>query len=326
MMFKTRQTIAVLVTGISIVLTGSALAQPAPAAANVYVPVDHPAIITAIPGVVAAGAKWEAVFSSVELQDGIIGTPDGGVLIAMQENDVVRKVAPDGVSTIYIGGTKGAGALAMDNNGRLFAVHRKEPTFLSELMPGRRVIAPTSPEMKTLGRISDLVVDLKGGIYTTGASFYYINPQGVLTTLAPEINTNGIALSPDARTLYVTNTTEVIAFDLPADGMPKNQRVFAKLNDTNADGMAVDNAGRVYVPGIKGIHVFSPQGNELGVIPTARRATSLAFSGPGKKTLYMLAVGANKTDGSMLSMEEGPNGRTLFMLSMQAEGFKGRPK
>lgn len=317
---------ATLAMGLVAAAVAHAAAAAAAADADVYVPVDQPTHITAIAGVIAAGARWQVVFSSVELQDGIIGAPDGGVLIAMQENDVIREIAPDGVSTIYLGGTKGAGALAMGNGGALFAVHRKEPTFLSQLLPDRRVIAPTAAGPASLGRISDLVADLKGGFYLTGASFYYVDPRGALTVLAPGINTNGIALSPDGNTLYVTNTTEVIAFDVPADGMPRNQRVFATLGDTRADGMAVDAEGRVYVPGVKGIHVLSPQGRELGVIPTARRATSLAFAGRDKKMLYMLAVGANRTDGTMLDMQAGPNGRTLYRLPMLTAGFRGRPK
>jgi gluconolactonase len=208
----------------------------------------------------------------------------------------------------------------------VFAIHRKEPTKLTQLTPERRVIAQTLADGKSLGRLSDLVLDLKGGYYVTGASFYYVNAQGVVTMLAPELQTNGIALSPDGATLYVTNSTELVAFDLRPDGMPHGQRLFVRLNDTNADGMAVDAAGRVYVACASGVHVISPQGRELGVIPTARRGTSLAFSGPGKKTLYMLAVGANRSDGTMLSMGEGPNGRTLYKLPMLAAGFKGRPK
>jgi gluconolactonase len=291
-----------------------------------YVAVDRPANVTAIPGVVAAGARWEPVFASVELQDGIVGTADGGILIAMQENDVVRKIEASGASSIYLGATQGAGALAADNEGRLFAVHRKEPTKLGQLAPERRVIAQTLPDGKPMGRVSDLVVDLKGGYYMTGAGFYYVNPRGVVAVLAPEVQTNGIALSPDGKTLYVTNSTELVALDLGSDGMPTGQRVFAQLNDTNADGMAVDQAGRVYVACAIGVHVISPQGRELGIIPTARRGTSLAFSGKDKKTLYMLAVGANRSDGTMLPLADGPNGRTLFRLPMLTEGYKGRPK
>ncbi len=326
MNFNTGQAMVLLAAGMSMAPWAVSTAQTVGGGQAPYVAVDRPAVVTAIPGVVAAGARWQPLFSSVELQDGIVGSADGGILIAMQENDVVRKIDPDGVTTIYLGGTEGAGALALDNDGRLFAVHRKDPTKLGQLAPERRVIAQSLPDGKSVGRLSDLVIDLKGGFYMTGAGFFYINPQGAVSVLAPEVQTNGIALSPDGKTLYVTNSTELIAFDLQPDGTPRNQRVFVALNDTNADGMAVDRAGRVYVACASGIHVISPQGRELGVIPTARRGTSLAFSGPGKRTLYMLAVGANRTDGTMLSMAEGPNGRTLLRLPMLTEGYKGRPK
>lgn len=296
-------------------------------AAAPYVAVDRPVSITAIPGVVAAGAKWEVVFASTETQDGIVGTPDGGVLVAMQDDDVVRKITPGGASTVHLGATHGAGALAMDNAGRLFAVHRKEPTSLAQLAPERRVIASTLPDGKSLGRLSDIVTDLKGGFYMTGAGFEYIDPKGAVTVLYPDIQTNGIALSPDGKTLYVTNTNQLVAFDIGPSGLPVNRRVFNRLDgDTNPDGMAVDAVGRVYVGCASGVHVISPDGRLLGVIPTPRRVTSLAFSGPGKKTLYAVIVGATRSDGTMLEISVSANARTLYKLPVLAEGFKGRPK
>lgn len=304
----------------------AAISAPAPDT-DVYVPVDRAVTITAIAGVVAAGAKWDVVYSSVETQDGIVGTPDGGLLVALQDHDVVRKIAPDGASSVFAGATHGAGALAMDNDGRIFTVHRKEPTSLALLAPERRVIAATLPDGRSVGRLSDLVVDLKGGVYMTGAGFHYIDPKGGVTVLYPDIATNGVALSPDGRTLYVTNTDHLVAFDIPANGIPTNRRVFNRLDgDGRPDGMAVDAAGRVYVGCLTGVHVIAPDGHLLGVIPTPRRVTSLAFSGPGKKTLYMVAVGATKADGTMLDMSAGPNARTLYKLQMLAEGFKGRAK
>ena len=322
----TRGTTAVWVSFAAALLgAANAAAQPAPPAP--YVAIDRPVVITAIPGVVAAGAKWDVVFSSTDTQDGIVGTADGGVLVAMQDYDVVRRIAPDGASTVEVGATHGAGALALDNQGRLFTVHRKEPTSLAQLAPERRVIAATLPDGRSVGRLSDIVTDLKGGFYMTGAGFEYIDPRGAVTVLYPDIQTNGIALSPDGKTLYVTNVTELVAFTIGPDGLPGARRTFNKLDgDSNPDGMAVDAAGRVYVGCAKGVHVIAPDGRLLGVIPTARRVTSLAFSGPGKKTLYMVAVGATQANGAMLDIAISANARTLYRLPMLAEGFKGRPK
>ncbi len=66
----------------------------------------------------------------------------------------------------------------------------------------------------------------------------------------------------------------------------KNRRDFATLDgDTGGDGMAIDNAGRIYVTASKGVHVLAKDGKHLGLIPTPRAPISLTFSGPNKKTL-----------------------------------------
>ena len=90
-----------------------------------------------------------------------------------------------------------------------------------------------------------------------------------------------------ARTLYVTNNTDVLAFDVRADGTTANRRDFGTLDgDDGGDGMAVDSEGRLYVTGNSGVHVLSPRGEHFGLIPTPRRPITIAFSGPDKKMLY----------------------------------------
>ena len=57
---------------------------------------------------------------------------------------------------------------------------------------------------------------------------------------------------------------------------------------------AIDSQGRLYATCEKGIEVFAADGKHLGMIPTPRRAITLAFSGPERKTLFvpMMAVPA----------------------------------
>jgi gluconolactonase len=136
-------------------------------------------------------------------------------------------------------------------------------------------------------------------------------------------------LSPDGRTLYVTNDTDIQAFDVAADGRTANRRTFAGLGgDRGGDGMAIDADGRLYVTASAGIHVLAPDGRQLGVIPTPRRPISLAFSGPGKRTLYVVETGAVGPDGRAWTTPEGVrnNAKTLYTLPMLAAGFPGRPK
>jgi len=128
-------------------------------------------------------------------------------------------------------------------------------------------------------------------------------------------------LSPDEKTLYVANTLgdAVIAFDVQADGTVRNRRDFAKLAGvtrseaavrSGADGLAVDEAGRLYVATQVGVQVFSAQGQALGTIPIGVTGgpQNLAFAGPDKKTLYVVGRGA------------------MWKIAMQAQGYKGRAK
>jgi sugar lactone lactonase YvrE len=136
-------------------------------------------------------------------------------------------------------------------------------------------------------------------------------------------------LSPDGRTLYVTNRTVVLAFDVGRNFMTSNRRDFVTLEgDEGGDGMAIDSEGRLYVTAASGVHVISPNGEHLGVIPTPRRPITLAFSGPDKKTLYVPQMGAIGPDGKPWTTPEGIRNiaMTMYAIPMLSQGYMGRPK
>ena len=314
-----------------------------PTASAQLLPGEREARITAIPGVVAADAKWQLIWADFETADGINGTPDGGVVFAQEQTDTIRKLTADGVEQTLVPSTRGAGSVSLDSSGRLFAVERtcteplntalagcNEPPMISVLWPERRVLAASFPDGKPFGRLNDLIADGKGGAYFTVGGAYYMNPAGVVSTVADQnIRSNGIMLSPDGRTLYVTNNTNVLAFDVRGDGSTANRRDFGTLNgDDGGDGMAVDSEGRLYVTGNAGVHVLSPRGEHLGLIPSPRRPITIAFSGRDKKTLYAPQMGAVGPDGKAWATPEGirNTAMTIYTLPMIAEGYKGRPK
>jgi len=312
-------------------------------AAQQLLPGERQAVVAAIPGVIAAGAAWELIWADFETADGIVGTPDGGVLFAQEQTDTIRKIDVNGKEFVYVPQTRGAGSVSLDSQGRLFAVERtcteplntflagcQELTMISILAPERRVLANSFADGTPLGRLNDLIADGKGGAYFTVGGAYYVSPQGVVSTVADQdLRSNGIMLSPDGRTLYVTNATVVLAFDVRGDGSTANRRDFGTLNgDDGGDGMAVDSEGRLYVTANAGVHVLSPRGEHLGLIPTPRRPITLAFSGAEKKTLYVPQTGAVGPDGKAWATPEGirNTAMTIYRISMLAEGFKGRPK
>lgn len=306
-------------------------AQPAPA---------REATVSEIPGVVAAGAKWTLAWQGADNADGIVGTTDGGLLFAQEQPSRVSRLDPDGKLSVFLENTHGTGALAIDSTGRILGVERTctdpggkpdqctEATAVAMLAPERKILADNF-HGKSLGRLNDLMIDKKGGVYFNGAGTFYVNPQGQVSSIGENIRTNGILLSRDEKTLYVTNGAQIVAFDIQPDGTVKNQRIFAMLEAGGpGDGMAIDSQGRLYVSSRPGIQVLSPEGKYLGLIPTPREAISLAFSGPGKRTLYVVGSGAQGPDGNELRTPEGVrnNAKSIYKISMLAQGFAGRAK
>ncbi len=298
--------------------------------------------VAAIPGVVAAGASWELVWQGSDNADGIVGTADGGLLFAQEQPSRIRKLDNDGRTSIYLEDTHGSGALAIDSAGRILAVERtctdpglaattpacSDPTVVGVLAPERKVLADNF-QGKPLGRLNDLVVDKKGVVYFTVGGAYYVNAGGVVTSFGDNIRANGIMLSPDEKIVYVTNGASILAFDILIDGTVTNRREFGTLEAGGAgDGMAVDAAGRLYVTSSQGVQVLSPQGKYLGLVQTPRSVISVAFSGPDKKTLYVVGSGALDPDGNEHTVPAGVrnNAKSIFRIRMLAEGFKGRPK
>jgi gluconolactonase len=299
--------------------------------------------VTAIPGVVAASATWTLAWSGTDNADGLVGAADGGLLFAQEQPDRVSKLDRNDRVSVVVEDTHGAGSLAMDREGRIFAVQRTctdpglrlaspcvEPTKVAIIHPtDRRKALADNFEGKPLGRINDLVVDRNGGAYFTSGGAYYVSPAGQVTTIGQNLRTNGIMLSPDEKILYVTNGGVVVAFDVQPDGTVRNQRDFAKLEaGGSGDGLAVDSAGRLYVTSARGVQVFSAEGQYLGLIPTPRNVISVAFAGPDKKTLYVVGSGALDAQGNEIRTPEGVrnNAKSIFRLPMIAEGFSGRAK
>ena len=298
--------------------------------------------VTTIPGVIAAGAKWTVAWQGTDNADGIVGTADGGLLFAQEQPNRVRKLDVTGTVSTFVEDTHGTGSLSLDAQGRLYAAQRtctdpgrngapcSEPTAIAIIFPldARKTLA-TEVDGKGLGRVNDLIVDKRGGVYFTSGGAFYMNPQGKVTTVGENLRTNGIILSRDEKTLYITNGATIAALDVMPDGTTANQREFGKLEAGGAgDGLAIDADGRLYVTSNPGVQVLGADGKYLGLIPTPRGVISVAFAGPDKKTLYVVGSGALNADGSEATTPQGVrnNAKTIFRIPMLAQGFAGRAK
>jgi gluconolactonase len=272
--------------------------------------------VAEIPGVIAAGQTWKEVWTvEGNNADGIIGTSDGGLLIAQNDNSTVVKLKDGKVSPMYTG-LNTSGSVAMNSKGGLFVVNRGLHASIEQLAPQRKPLA-TSIDGDSLdcigGVMNDVTADSKGGVYFTMGGVFHADSKGVVKKYGENLTTNGIVLSPDEKHLYVTNGPTVAAFDVQKDGSLTNQREFAKLEaGGGGDGSTFDSMGRLYVTSSAGVQVFAPDGKYLGNIPTPRNIITVAFSGPDRRMLYVVSREGN-TDW-------------LLGIQMLAQGAKGRGK
>ena len=299
-----------------------------------------------IPGVIKGGTKVQVVGDGLKHTDGPVAMRDGTLLYWDYMERRIGKIDPQGKPSTFLSNTDGASAMGFDSKGRLITTLKEHPPVnkIGVIWPkGSEAILADNFDGKPFEGPNDLVVDRKDGVYFTlsgSGTVLYARPGAkVIRVFAhPVERINGIVLSPDERTLYVATQSRVAkttlsiadlakeggeylwAFDVQPDGTVKNQRNFARYqittqrpNDTpdlrfGGDGLAVDAQGRVYAATAAGIQVFSPQGQHLGTIPVSRNPNNLAFAGPDKRILYIVARGA------------------VYKVPMIAEGYKGRAK
>lgn len=281
----------------------------------------------AIPGVIAANQGWKVVWAwEGNNADGPIAGDDTKILFANQDaSNVMELDTATGLARIIHDDTNTGGAVSRSKNGALFVAARGLGAAIVQLEPQRKVLANSfrgEPLDCAGGVLNDLTADARGGVYLaiTGGGLFYANPQGVMTQYGEGVmGPNGIILSADERTLYVTNGPAMLAFDVQADGSLTNQREFAKLRSgQGGDGSAIDSEGRVYVATGSAADVFAPSGEFLGTIDGPDGMHGVAFGGRDKKTLFGIVFYGGWGTPSARNQVVG--------IAMLAQGYTGRAK
>ena len=234
---------------------------------------------------------------------------------------------PDGHVTVAIDGTYFMNGNALTPDGRL--VHCEH---------GRRCISMSdgdcAPEPiiihyrgRRLNSPNDVTVAADGAIWFTDPTFgllmpnqgslaepeldhrsvYRFDPRdGVLCRMADFEQPNGLAFSPDGRTLYVSDTSlsldeipgaqtgtqhKIESFTVGEDGRLTDRRFFCHTDHGYPDGFTVDPRGWVWTTAADGIHVLAPDRTKLGYIPTPSVCANCTFGGDGMRRLFIAATG-----------------------------------
>ena len=157
----------------------------------------------------------------------------------------------------------------------------------------------------------------------TPGECWRIDAEGQATMLYGDVSlTNGIGFSPDGSVLYHSDTAVrgVWAHDYADDGSVSGRRFLVQQDDLQPDGLAVDEAGTVWVADVSGsssLRGFSPEGKEISRIPVpARMVTSLCFGGADRQDLYIVTAD---------NREDPDRGGTIFRTRAEVAGCRVPP-
>ncbi|MCB8840153.1 SMP-30/gluconolactonase/LRE family protein [Aurantimonas sp. VKM B-3413] len=131
-----------------------------------------------------------------------------------------------------------------------------------------------------------------------GCYVYRFDPKdGSLTAVADDFEKpNGIAFSPDERTLYIVDTglthredgpRHIRRFAVSQDGRLTGGEVFAESSVGLFDGLRLDEAGRIWTSAGDGVHCYDPDGTLIGKVKVPEVVANVCFGGPKRNYLYI---------------------------------------
>lgn len=262
------------------------------------------------------GPVWVEALNSVLFTD----VPENKIWRWSEKDSLQLYLEPSG----YLGSTKGgqgANGLWIDSEGKLVMCQHGERqiAYMDAPLdaPAPKFVSLASQyEGKRFSSPNDLVIDKKGNIYFTDPPYglpkdveqeipfqgvFRKNIDGSIDLLVDSLSRpNGVALSPDEKTMYIAvsdgQKAHLLAYDIQEDGTVTNGRI---LCDTTPevgmegrkgvpDGLVVHSNGTIFTTGPGGIWVVAPDGKVLGKILTTQSTANCTLDAD-EKMLYMTA-------------------------------------
>jgi gluconolactonase len=261
------------------------------------------------------GPLWDARAGALLFSD----VPRNGVFRWKEGDGVTAFFSPSGYTgtATFTGAEPGSNGLAFDREGRLVLCQHGDRRIVRREADGRFTVLSDRFEGERLNSPNDLVFRSNGDLYFTDPPFglagtftdpakelsfqgvYRLGADGRLSVVIKDLRApNGLAFSPDEKTLYVSNAEHArpiwMAYEVRSDGSLGAGRLFAeasafvKPEEGVPDGLKVDRNGNVFAAAPGGVHVFAPDGTRLGRLETGVKTGNVAWGEDGS-TLFVAA-------------------------------------
>jgi gluconolactonase len=281
----------------------------------------------ALDALVPKDVQIEKIAGGFTFTEGPLWRPPGDLWFSDVMGDVVRQWSPDGKIIEILHPAGFAPELLHGGRGLIgpnAMVADKDGAILLCEHANRRIVRITDDMLisvvvdryngKRLNSPNDLVYKSDGSLYFTDPPYalpkedsdpakelpfngvFRLNRGKLQAVITDMTRPNGIAFSPDEKSLYISNSDPNhkiwMRYDVAADGTPRNGHVFADATAEkgagNPDGMKLDAQGNIYGAGPGGLWIFSPSGKHLGTIRIPEIVSNCAWGDDGK-SLYITA-------------------------------------
>ena len=315
---------------------GEAILAEAPSVADLPGPSGDPSVVS-------PDARLEEVFTDAFFTEGPAVAPDGSVYFSditftaasdMQAGHIWRYDPSTGETAVYRSPSGMSNGIKFDAMGRMIVAEGADyggrRVTRTDMETGKAEIIAGLYEGRPFNAANDITIDEKGRIYFSDPRYlghepvdqavmavYRIDPDGIVHRIITDAGKpNGVAVSPDQKTLYVVSNDNgntgifrvgtdkpgrkgnmaLMAYDLAEDGTATFREMLVNYYpEDGPDGLVCDVAGNVWVAvrdqTRPGIYAYAPDGKELAYIPTPV-PTNVAFGrGDAAKTLYITYAG-----------------------------------
>ena len=269
-----------------------------------------------------AGAQLQTLYQGCLWAEGPVYFPTGDFLVWSDiPNERLMQWLPELGTRVLSHRSQNANGNTRDAQGRRLSCehlaravvrieHDGARTVLAERFEGRRLNSPNDVVVAADGAVwfSDpsygILSDYEGqraSVEQAGCHVYRVCPKtGELSAQIRSMQMpNGLAFSPDGRTLYVADSSRshdaaghhhVLAFAVVDGAAVDDGRVFAVIDEGVPDGLRVDEFGNLWISSARGVEVFADDGTPLGIVHVPETVSNLCFGGPKNNRLFITAT------------------------------------